>query len=179
MQWQDVSGWLLQCEGAALQCVCAGKIVLEIGPWQGRSTICIAEVAKHVTTIEHFQADDSIRRYYPQPRSPNELRKDLARNIFDFWNIDVIDSPWEPIISDTIADLHPDVIFYDASHEAIAIEHFLQKVVDYPGVLCIHDYAKPEWRLSTTLIDGFIQSRGDSFCVIGSLITITPQHVTD
>lgn len=164
MRWQDVSGWLFDSEGAALQEVCRGKVVLEIGSWKGRSTCCIATVARHVTTIEHFQADDSIRKYYPAPTPPDAVRLELQRNLIACGvqdKVTVVDAMWEDVLdatNHTASDTQPDVVFYDADHHWKSIQRFLQRVEDFRGTLCIHDYGKkePEWAFATKLIDGFV-----------------------
>lgn len=60
--WQSVEGWLTPCEGKALQELARDKRALELGAWKGRSTCCLAEVARNVTTIDTFQGDESTGR---------------------------------------------------------------------------------------------------------------------
>lgn len=183
LTWKDISGWFLDCEGDALQEVCRDKYVLEIGAWQGRSTICIAEVAKAVITIEHFLADDSIRKFYPQPRSPNALRADLEQNLQASGVaplVTVIDGPWEehlvPCLGNRWFSGGPDVVFYDADHRWQSLSKFTNLMRPYKGTICIHDYGKPdpEWKLATAIIDRFAKVTDRTIRVVGSLAIMQP-----
>lgn len=178
MSWREVTGWLLDIEGYALQEVCRDKDVLEIGAWMGRSTICIAEVAKSVVTVEHFEADDCIRQLYPQPRSPDALRDDLTANIERSGLSDkiiVVDSKWEDFLPQYIADGKSlnmfDVVFYDADHHWPPLKKFLKLLVGFSKTVCVHDYGKkePEYKYANSLIEGFAKSTGRSLLTYGSL----------
>jgi SAM-dependent methyltransferase len=48
-------GWLTEAEAAILQELAAGKVVLEIGSWLGRSTVALARVAEHVVAVDHHR----------------------------------------------------------------------------------------------------------------------------
>lgn len=57
LEWTEVDGWLSVVEGNALRSLAAGKRVLELGTWKGRSTICMAGVAASVMTVDHHEGD--------------------------------------------------------------------------------------------------------------------------
>jgi hypothetical protein len=146
----------------------------------GRSTVCIAETAKSIITIEHFLADESIRKYYPNPRSPYDLRRDLERNLQECGVahlVTVIDGSWEehlrPCLGNRWFSGGPEVVFYDADHRMPSLRQFLQILQEeqYLGVLCIHDYGKaePEWKMATMFIDRYAQQTGRTISVVGSL----------
>src|SRR4029077_11328726 len=46
-------GWLTSAEAAALAEIAAGKTVLEIGAWLGRSTVALARSARLVVSVDH------------------------------------------------------------------------------------------------------------------------------
>lgn len=54
---ENVKGWLTANEGAALARLAAGKIVLEVGSFCGRSTVCMAQTAKEVHSVDHHRGD--------------------------------------------------------------------------------------------------------------------------
>jgi cephalosporin hydroxylase len=56
MSWTQIRGWLHVAEGAELQRLAAGRTVLEIGALFGRSTVCLAEVARLVHSIDPHDA---------------------------------------------------------------------------------------------------------------------------
>ena len=49
---ESVGGWLTEEEGQALAELAADKYVIEIGSYLGRSTICLAQTAKHVYAVD-------------------------------------------------------------------------------------------------------------------------------
>ena len=51
---EDVRGWLYKEEGWALHAYAEGKVVLEIGSYCGRSTICLAQSAQEVHCVDPF-----------------------------------------------------------------------------------------------------------------------------
>lgn len=74
--WTEIQGWLSEAEGGELQMLAAGKTVLEIGAWKGRSTICLASVAKHVVTVDHFKGDGYTGAAFTLP--------DFVRTLADY-----------------------------------------------------------------------------------------------
>jgi|FLOH01.1.fsa_nt_gi predicted O-methyltransferase YrrM len=56
-KWQDIDGPFYRAgENNKLQDLAKGKVVLEIGSWEGRSTVCMAEVAAHVYACDPHTA---------------------------------------------------------------------------------------------------------------------------
>lgn len=49
-----VRGWLTEVEGHALAELATGKVVLEVGSYCGRSTICMAQTADRVCSVDPF-----------------------------------------------------------------------------------------------------------------------------
>lgn len=59
-EWAEldhVRGWLSRTEAEALERYAAGKIVLEIGSYCGKSTIAMARTAVLVVSIDHHRGD--------------------------------------------------------------------------------------------------------------------------
>ncbi len=50
--WKSVPGWLTDAEAHILQVLAYNKVCLEIGSYLGKSTVCMAAVAKKVVAIE-------------------------------------------------------------------------------------------------------------------------------
>src|SRR5436190_14499965 len=48
----DVEGWLTKAEGRRLAALAEGGCVLEVGSWQGRSTVCLAQTAAIVHAVD-------------------------------------------------------------------------------------------------------------------------------
>jgi predicted O-methyltransferase YrrM len=184
LTWRDINGWFYESEGVALQEVCRGKIVLEIGAWKGRSTCCIAEVAQAVVTIEHFKADDCIRKLYPNVQSPESLADDLTRNIEACGASDrvtVIHGDWKTTLTTAINIMRdggamPHVIFYDADHQVGPVTEFLDQMNahSFSGVICLHDYKPGEYPESVNAVNKFARTNNRSIRVVGSLAILTP-----
>src|SRR5690606_2342502 len=69
----DVEGWLQPSEGTVLAELATEKDVLEIGSYCGRSTICMARTASHVTAVDYFDG-----RGTPTPK---DTLTDFHRNL--------------------------------------------------------------------------------------------------
>lgn len=71
----DVAGWLTEEEGRALSEAASGHHVLEIGSYCGRSTICLAQTAESVVSVDPHDG-----RGTPSPRETySEMLSNLAR----------------------------------------------------------------------------------------------------
>lgn len=74
----DVLGWLNEDEGRVLYDFAnrSAGLVVELGSYQGRSTICLAQGAERVVTVDHMEGDaaDHIEGGYELA-----LRDNLAR----------------------------------------------------------------------------------------------------
>jgi hypothetical protein len=175
MYWKDVTGWLYDKEGEALQQVCYNKKVLEIGPWMGRSTCAIADVALKVITIDHFEGDPCIHAAY-SPLPHNEVFFALRENLRECGCTDwvtVVDAKWEVHLADNPRLLQEaEVVFYDADHSVKPVTDFFVMFKTFPGIICVHDYGKAEYKLSTAVIDGFLKIINRPYRVVGSLLIV-------
>ncbi len=57
---EAVRGWLAKIEGETLRDLAAGRDVLEIGSYCGKSAICMAQVANVVHTVDWHKGDDAV-----------------------------------------------------------------------------------------------------------------------
>jgi predicted O-methyltransferase YrrM len=60
MTWKSIDGWLSEAEGEKLQELARGKVVLELGSYKGRSTVCMAEVAELVVAVDWHRGGEDI-----------------------------------------------------------------------------------------------------------------------
>lgn len=54
----DIESSLTEAEGLTLAELANGKIVLELGAWLGRSTVCMAQTAAKVYSVDWHQGDE-------------------------------------------------------------------------------------------------------------------------
>ena len=128
----EISGWLRPEEGRALAKLARGKRVLEIGSYCGKSTICMARTAQHITALDYFDG-----RATPFPRSTaDDFRANIER--------------YE--VADRIETCHPeaeiplpkyDFAFIDGAHDRESVEADIEKVLGVlkpDGLIAFHDY---------------------------------------
>jgi len=134
----EVFGWLEPVEIIFLKEQSKGKRCLELGSYQGKSSVCMAEGAIHLTCVDTFSADGS---------GQNQMDKFTTWDIFTentkgFKNI-------YPIIGKTqetvpfLPDDFYDFIFIDASHSYLDV--LLDIEACWPklkigGIMALHDY---------------------------------------
>ena len=128
----DVDGWLTKAEGRVLSQLASGKRVLEIGSYCGRSTICLAQTAKHVTSIDPHDG-----RATPNPR---DTLSEFTNNIIRYGVADKVTSL---SMRDEIAAARFDVVFIDGDHELDSVRMDIDKALaalEPDGLLVFHDY---------------------------------------
>jgi len=143
----EVPGWLTLKEGTALASLARGKEVLEIGTYCGRSTICMAQTAHGVDTIDHHEGDDgTINAEVPQPVSDSlaELDKYLCKyGVEESVNILVGQAV---NICPKLKDASYDLVFIDGGHDTPSVHHDTQqalRLVKPGGVIAYHDWTYP------------------------------------
>jgi len=135
----DVAGWLSEDEGKELARLAAGKVVLEIGAYCGRSTICLAQKARSVGTIDPFDGRGT--------EVPGETFQLFSKNVTAHGvanRVNVLHGTSE----DILPSLPPvyDLVFIDGAHdrESVLRDAELATAVLKPGgVLVFHDYSRP------------------------------------
>lgn len=134
----EVPGWLSEREGLELAKLAAGKRVLEIGSYHGRSTMCMAQVAESLDSIDWHKGDsgsgpggtldafkDTIQRY--------DLREKITLHV--------------ECTQEAAPNLDPesfDLVFIDAAHdeENVRIDiNAALRLVKPGGVIALHDWS--------------------------------------
>ena len=139
--WKDVpiKEYYTEEEGELAQKICAGKKVLEIGALHGRSTLCIADVAEMILTVDLFNNDCAGVN---QNGEPEGLRYFIPF-IEDRKNISYIAGNSKDVVP-TLQDNFFDVAHIDGLHIEYMIradiKNCYSKLKD-DGVYMIHDYS--------------------------------------
>lgn len=127
----DVEGWLHQSEGKTLANLARGKRVLEIGSYCGRSTICMARTAEHVTAVDYFDG-----RATPNPKGTLEaFRQNIER--YGVAEKVTVCNPDNPLSGEY------DLVFIDGAHDYESVAADIEKarqVLSPHGLLAFHDY---------------------------------------
>jgi predicted O-methyltransferase YrrM len=140
--WKSVEGWLSEAEGEQLQRLAAGKRVLELGTFYGRSCIAMASVAELVVTVDtHCGEFDAGRIFSLAPFMAN-LRKHQV-----YGKVMPIVGRHE-YLSLFIQPGAFDLVFIDGDHNFAGVERdtrFALDAVAVGGVIAWHDYDYPKY----------------------------------
>lgn len=133
----DVRGWLTEREGGKLFNLSRNKTVLEIGSFCGRSTICMAQFAKEVHSVDWFMGDPGCGfGEYTLP----EFAKNLERyKVHNKVHIHTIRSE---MLTTIFQKKIFDMIFFDGDHSEYAARQDFVNAVPLAKdhcVLCFHD----------------------------------------
>lgn len=166
----DVDGWLTEQEGRELAELAAGKMVLEIGSYCGRSTICLAQKARAVYAVDPF---DGRATPVPADTLPT-FRRNLQR-----YGVDDRVTPIRGTSAEVLPDRAPvfDVVFVDGNHayEAVREDIRLARTVLRPGgLLVFHDYASACDPGVKQAVDEMLAAGGDVLRRVDSLLVTRP-----
>ena len=167
----EVGGWLSEAEGRFLRGLAEGRRVLEVGAYQGRSTICLASLARSVDTVDPFDG-----RATPDPMPcREEFRQNLRRHgLGDKVTAHV------GLFADVAGHLDPgfDVVFIDADHSYPAVTSDVEHALDLVapgGLLVFHDFvgrgAEPGVHRA---VEDLVGQGGDLLPVVDSLAIVRP-----
>lgn len=170
-----VDGWLTFNEGRALYDACKGKRVLEIGSYCGLSTICIAQGAESVDSVDPH---DGRGTFIPQNTLP-KLQDNLMRfSVFEKIKIHVCTTD-EYVVKPRFGedDFAFDVIFIDGAHDYKSVANDILKCLPLlasDGVLLFHDYNSLKDPDVTKAIDEVIAAGGKLISTHDSLAVVKP-----
>jgi predicted O-methyltransferase YrrM len=138
-------GWLSTHDIAELRRLGAGKTVLELGAYQGRSTVVLSEVAKYVVSVDRHQGVpvgheiDSLPPYLDAIRPLRNVAIVVA-NFQDF----------VPLLDDGF-----DLVFIDGQHEYVeVIRDITLALLVEPAVIAFHDYDFSDVKRAATEVFG-------------------------
>lgn len=154
---KDVDGWLSEAEGRALYELARGKYVLEVGSYCGRSTICLAQSARSVTSVDPHDG-----RGTPNPRDTWEV-----------FNLNL--AVWDPgrvvvACRETLQEycrkechISYDLAFIDGAHDYDSVLDDARRckgLLKPGGLLVFHDYRRPRDPGVTAAVDHILRSGG-------------------
>ena len=140
-KWYDVDGWFPKGESTSLQNLARDKICVEIGNYNGRSTLCIAEVAKHVYAIDIYRRSKF-----------EENAEGYPITIYVMSSVDG---------STRFAKESVELIFVDGNHLYEYVKLDILSWWDklkFDGVMCFHDYKAPGHEGVKQAVDEFFES---------------------
>lgn len=155
----DVRGWLLEDEGRALHEWARGRRVLEVGSFCGRSTICLAQSAVEVVSVDPHDGRGTGAPCF----TLGEFRQNLARYGVTYTVTEIVG----PLESATLEGTF-DAAFIDAAHDYASVVRDIENACgalrpggdlafhDYwpgdPGVVrAVNELAASGWRITSTV----------------------------
>lgn len=136
-EWMQIEGWLTLAEGTKLQELAKGAAVLEIGSYCGRSTVCMAETAASIVSIDPH--DSSAIEPYPRKNTFGTFALNIAGLQCE---VTPIVSRFEDVYR-FLAERSFDLVFIDGDHSYEACRRDLQwaaRLVRPHGHVVVHDY---------------------------------------
>ncbi len=138
-----VHGWLLSSEATALAYLARDKTVLEVGSYEGLSTLCLAQEARKIVCVDSFESTGTpgtaktldafkanLNRYGMTGKI--EIRVGLNQDILPLMHTE---------------GYRFDGCFLDSSHDAESVRRDLEMIlplVKSGGWLAFHDYESPD-----------------------------------
>lgn len=137
----DVPGWLSEDEGRALAELAEGRSVLDVGCYFGRSTVCLAQTARRVHSVDWFRGNDGLEWTLPgflEHLDRYGVRERVVAHVGA--SSEVI-----PVFRDGSFDL----VFHDPLHDFETVRHdiaALARLADpRRSWFLLHDYANPDF----------------------------------
>ena len=142
-----VPGWLTPAEGRALWAAAAGLAVLELGTAGGRATVCLAQSARRVVSVDardQGPAAEWARRFGVAARV--EFRRGEVGGV-----------------AAALAGERFGLALVDTEHDAASVRRDLDavaRVLDPGGLVAVHDYPDPGWPDVRRVVDEYAARLG-------------------
>lgn len=138
-------------ELATLRDLAVGRRVLELGAWQGKTTVALAEVAMEVWTVDHHEGDsctgpaDTLESYF-KTLQYDYRRRTVVSIVGEF-----------AAVLPCLKDGEWDLVLVDGDHDYISVVddcRAARRLVGRPGVVVVHDLDRPEVQKATHRVLG-------------------------
>lgn len=143
---EEIPGWLTVDEGRLLSEHAAGRRVLELGTALGRATVCLAQLARQVVTIDRQDQSEAVewsRRYRLHDRI-----------VFHRGEVERI----APRLAERF-----DLIFVDTEPDEAGVRRDIEATLPLlakDGLLAFHDYPDPGWPDVRRVVDEYANRLG-------------------
>ncbi len=133
----EIRGWLTETEGKALADLAKGKVVLEIGSFCGRSTVCLARPALKVFCVDPFNSRNTLTAQEDtfEEFSQNLINHSVAGKVATSRGLST-----DP---DMVLPEMVDLVFIDGDHSYEAVKADIEvayKWLKPDGIIAFHDY---------------------------------------
>lgn len=136
-----VDGWMAANELIWLNEAAAGKVVIEVGAYKGRSTIALAERALKVYSLDNFNGSPEHPWYYlTHPREAFLLN---CADLLEAGKVELIEGDFHDVLTKFPYSVQADMIFLDGDHKEASVRQDITDALPLlhrDGLLCGHDY---------------------------------------
>lgn len=134
----EIPSSLTETEGETLAELAADKVVLELGAWQGYSTVCMAQTARSLTSVDWHHGDEHAGHTSTLvPYLQNLQRYGLLQHV------NVVVGRFENVLP-LLQTGGFDLVFVDGQHdyESVSFDggHALRLLRPEGGTIAFHDY---------------------------------------
>jgi len=138
----DVHGWLSCAEATALAYLGRGCEVLEVGSYEGLSTLCLAQEAKKIVSVDSFESTGTPGTV----KTLDAFKTNLNRYGFRH-KVEIRVGLNQVVLPQLLREGYTfDGCFLDSSHDAESVRRDLEMIlplVRSHGWLAFHDYGSP------------------------------------
>ncbi len=138
-----VHGWLLPVEATALAYLARGGTVLEVGSYEGLSTLCLAQEAKKIVCVDSFQSTGTPGTKKTLDAFQANLERYGMRG-----KVEIRVGFNQVILPQLLREGYAfDGAFLDSSHDGESVRRDLEMIlplVKSGGWLAFHDYDSPD-----------------------------------
>lgn len=161
---EDVPGWLTRCEGEKLAELAKGKRVLEIGSYCGRSTICLAQTAQSVASVDPHDGRGTVFKADTFEMFQSNLKRYGIKNVESHRTTELPNDQF-------------DLVFIDASHDYENVANDIERsmaLLTSEGLLAFHDYKNTDDPGVTKAVDELLAVGGQLISTTDSLAVVRP-----
>jgi hypothetical protein len=165
----DVQGWLRFDEGKSLWRLANGKRVLEVGSYFGLSTICLAQSAASVLSVDPH---DGRGTHVPQ-----ETFSTFIANLERYGVTDKVQGYIGTLADDDFPGGEFDLIFIDGAHDLESVRSDAQRALSLladGGLLAFHDYHTSQDPDVSIAVDELVAAGGSLLFVEKNLAVVRP-----
>jgi SAM-dependent methyltransferase len=166
---EDVDGWLTPSEGKALADLAKGKHVLEVGSYCGRSTICLARTADHVTAVDPFDG-----RTTPRPKPTYETFRENVGRYQVGHKVRAFRGTFDEFCRDDRI-LPFDLIFIDGAHDYDSVKNDIRhalRLLAPGGLLAFHDFREHDGQHDGRWDEGVTRAVRELIADGGELVSV-------
>lgn len=152
-------GWLTEEEASALCEIAAGKTVLELGSYRGRSTVALAQTAELVVAVDHHHGDAAT--------GGGDTLTAFLQNVRNLPNVIPVVADFATAAQVLLFGRGFDLAYVDGAHDHASVKHDVTLALEVAELVVVHDYGLYDVASGVAAIGARVEER-----LAGSLATV-------